>query len=114
MIKTISREKYYVLLGLRTQIQMYEEILRTLENIGLVITEEVEKDNTTPKLGGITADILWSYISVDEGLKILGIQVEPIKTKMFSKKKMNNISKELKVNNIDNEFIVNNYEIENL
>lgn len=74
-MKTISREKYYVLKGLIEIIKIYEDVMKTIETTALVITGEVD-DKGNALFGGHTADILWGSRDLDSGLKIMEIDVE--------------------------------------
>lgn len=68
---TISKSDYYKLVGLQTLANSYHEKLDDLERAFLEITKENEH-----QIGSYSSDILFGFKSLNEGLKLMGIEVE--------------------------------------
>lgn len=71
----ITKEQYHQLLGLKTLGENILKQLDVLEDVALQITREKDSYGD-PYKGGHTADIVWSNRDLDEGLRIMGIEVK--------------------------------------
>jgi hypothetical protein len=71
MPKTITREQYLQLLGLKVLADKHNEALHDILSSAATITGEAE-----PLGGGHTDEMVWSDLDVDTTLNGLGIEVE--------------------------------------
>lgn len=74
-MKTITQDQYYQLIGLMAAYTEQSKVLRSLEKAALVITDERDRDGNVEE-GGHTWDILCNSRELDDGLRIMGIEVQ--------------------------------------
>lgn len=75
-MKTITKAQYYQLVGLRAAYEAQYKVCEALQRAAVAITDERDT-NGNPDNGGHTIDILWGERDLDEGLRIMGIEVAP-------------------------------------
>ena len=72
--RTISKAKYYQLVGLIAAAKKQQEIMDAMVEAARDITQEVDSEGN-PERSGHTMDMLWGSRPLDEGLRILKIRV---------------------------------------
>lgn len=75
MSKKITQSQYYQLVGLMAAHAEQQKILKALERAAVAITDERDREGN-PEYGGHTSDILWDCRELQDGLRILDIEVE--------------------------------------
>jgi Zn ribbon nucleic-acid-binding protein len=74
MAKTITQDQYYQLVGLAAAAKHQIDVLKAMEKAALAITDERDHEGN-PHDCGHTTDIVWASRDLDEGLRIMEIEV---------------------------------------
>lgn len=75
-MKTITKDQYYQLVGLRAAADLQVKVLDAMKAAALNITDERD-EKMGPEDSGHTLDFIWGSRDLDDMLRILEIEVKP-------------------------------------